>query len=67
MVIINSLTSVQTPCPDVYRGKFRLQNDELNDESKLGKAAEFYSGEVKQLLDEVKAIYLTNNYTPSRC
>ncbi|CAI4223797.1 unnamed protein product [Auanema sp. JU1783] len=41
------------PCPDVYRGEFRLSDDDLSNEHKLADAAEHYSSSVKNILTEV--------------
>ncbi|CAB3409374.1 unnamed protein product [Caenorhabditis bovis] len=42
------------PCPDVYRGKHRLSDDELNDESKLIKTGKMYSDDVLAIIENAE-------------
>ncbi|PIC36229.1 hypothetical protein B9Z55_015303 [Caenorhabditis nigoni] len=43
------------PCPDVFRGKHRLEDNELTDEEKLYAAGKQYSDDVKSILDDVES------------
>ncbi|VDO68910.1 unnamed protein product [Haemonchus placei] len=43
------------PCPDVYRGEYRLADNELNDPEKLEKAGVYYSDAVNHLIDKAEA------------
>uniref|UniRef100_A0A158P823 Aminotran_5 domain-containing protein n=1 Tax=Angiostrongylus cantonensis TaxID=6313 RepID=A0A158P823_ANGCA len=41
------------PTPDVYRGEYRLSDDELNDPQKLQEAGSYYSDAVKNIIEKV--------------
>ncbi|EFO89404.1 hypothetical protein CRE_20534 [Caenorhabditis remanei] len=43
------------PCPDVFRGKHRLADNELTDEEKLYAAGKQYSDDVKNILNDVES------------
>ncbi|KAJ1373106.1 Ethanolamine-phosphate phospho-lyase 1 [Parelaphostrongylus tenuis] len=42
------------PTPDVYRGEYRLSDDELNDRERLEKAGIYYSDAVKNIIEKVE-------------
>lgn len=42
------------PIFDVYRGKYRLANEELNNPEKLEKAGQVYADMVKDVIEKVK-------------
>lgn len=44
-----------TDCPDVYRGSYRLADNELHDERALSKAADHYSSQVKHIISEMQS------------
>lgn len=43
----------QAPCPDVYRGKYRLTDEQLNNEEAKTAVGKKYSSEVEQIIQQV--------------
>lgn len=43
------------PCPDVYRGKYRVSNQQLCNKQAVTAAGKKYSAEVKQIIEKVQA------------
>jgi len=43
---------VQAPCPDVYRGKYRLSDDRLDDVNSQREMGHLYADEVRQILEK---------------
>ncbi|VDM69081.1 unnamed protein product [Strongylus vulgaris] len=41
------------PCPDVYRGEYRLADEDLDNEEKLIEAGVYYSDAVKKIVEKV--------------
>ncbi|ETN82478.1 aminotransferase, class III [Necator americanus] len=43
------------PCPDVYRGEYRLTDEELNNPEKLAKAGVYYSDAVRNIIEKAES------------
>ncbi|MFH4980351.1 hypothetical protein AB6A40_007060 [Gnathostoma spinigerum] len=42
------------PCPDVYRGQYRVNDEELFDEKKLTAVGKHYSSDVRQIIEQAR-------------